>query len=311
MIKFTNEPIANILDILSIKLKELESGKVLEFEVLNPDLFNTLYSGTNLEVDKQIYIYRTINSWVDLAQILYCKMLVPKIVDDKKVIIRYKKLDLNNSFHLEDKSSEKYGIDSQFNNINKNEEPEISITYLKALKNVNLEKRLRVLNLGINSGSEFEIIKNKFGCFSNIEFIGIDYCKSAIDKANELFKEDKNCKFYCHDINDLNSLNLGVFDLIISIGTFQSSNLNFNEVFMSIVQNHLKKDGAMILGFPNCRWLDGELIYGAKAANYSYSEMSVLYKDVMFCKKYLQQKKFRVTLTGKYYTFLTATSIRK
>ncbi|MEA2019584.1 MAG: methyltransferase, partial [Campylobacterota bacterium] len=40
-------------------------------------------------------------------------------------------------------------------------------------------------------------------------------------------------------------------------------------------------------------------------------EMSNLYKDVNFCKKYLQQKKFRVTITGKDYIFLTATSIRK
>ncbi|MEA3289058.1 MAG: methyltransferase, partial [Campylobacterota bacterium] len=45
--------------------------------------------------------------------------------------------------------------------------------------------------------------------------------------------------------------------------------------------------------------------------NYNFSEMSILYKDVQFCKKYLQQKKFRVTITGKDYIFLTATSIRK
>jgi hypothetical protein len=79
---------------------------------------------------------------------------------------------------------------------------------------------------------------------------------------------------------------------------------------MQIVQNYLKKDGSMILGFPNCRWIDGEMVYGAKAKNYSFSEMSLLYKDVIFCKKYLQQKKFRVTITGKDYIFLTATSIR-
>jgi hypothetical protein len=34
-----------------------------------------------------------------------------------------------------------------------------------------------------------------------------------------------------------------------------------------------------------------------------------LYKDVYFCKKYLQQKKFKVTLTGKEYVFLTANAI--
>ena len=80
---------------------------------------------------------------------------------------------------------------------------------------------------------------------------------------------------------------------------------------MSIVQNQLSKNGAIILAWPNCRWIDTEMIYGAKMKNYSFSEMSNLYKDVNFAKKYLQQKKFRVTITGKDYIFITATSIRK
>ena len=47
-----------------------------------------------------------------------------------------------------------------------------------------------------------------------------------------------------------------------------------------LIQNYLEDKGSIILGFPNCRWINGEMIYGAKAANYSYSEQSVLYKDV-------------------------------
>ena len=86
--------------------------------------------------------------------------------------------------------------------------------------------------------------------------------------------------FLVHNINDLESLNLERFDLIISVGTLQSTSINFKLIFMSLIQNYLKKEGAMILGFPNCRWKDGEMIYGAKAKNYSFSEMSLLYKDV-------------------------------
>jgi hypothetical protein len=78
---------------------------------------------------------------------------------------------------------------------------------------------------------------------------------------------------------------------------------------MDLVQNYLEKDSAIILGFPNSRWIAGEMVYGAKAPNYAMSEMSLLFNDVMFCKKYLQQKKYRVTITGKHYLFLTATKI--
>ncbi|MDF1884327.1 methyltransferase domain-containing protein, partial [Sulfurimonas sp. SAG-AH-194-C21] len=137
------------------------------------------------------------------------------------------------------------------------------------------------------------------------------YCSSAIELAKKKFKDDTNISFYTHNINDLESLNIEKFDLIISIGTLQSTNLEFNPLLMSIVQNQLKKDGAMILGFPNCRWIDGEMLYGARVKNYPFSEMGLLYKDVVFSKKYLQQKKYRVTITGKDYIFLTATSIRK
>jgi len=180
--------------------------------------------------------------------------------------------------------------------------------YIKALKNVNLDKRKKILNLGINSGDEFGVIKKISKNFDELELLGIDYCSSAIDQAKQNFK-DNNISFIKGDINDLDSLKLEKYDLIITIGTLQSKNINFNEKFMQIVQNYLKKDGAMILGFPNCRWIENEMIYGAKAKNYNFSEMSLLYKDVMFCKKYLQQKKFRVTITGKDYIFLTATSI--
>lgn len=178
------------------------------------------------------------------------------------------------------------------------------------MQNVQVEKRKNILNLGVNKGDEFEAIKLLSKDFNSQNLLGIDYCSSAIEYAKEYFKEDENISFLQADIKKLSEQNLGKFDLIISIATLQSSNLEFNKIFMEIVQNYLKKDGAMILGFPNCRWVEDKMFYGARVKNYNFSEMSVLYKDVIFCKKYLQQKKFRVTITGKDYIFLTATSIR-
>ena len=182
---------------------------------------------------------------------------------------------------------------------------------MNALKNVKIEEKTNILNLGINKADEFEIIKEMVNedIFKQMNFVGVDYSLSAIDFAKKRFPYE-NFNFFNHDINKLNELNLKKSDLIISIGTLQSSSLNFKLLFMDLIQNYLEDKGSIILGFPNCRWINGEMIYGAKAANYSYSEQSVLYKDVYFCKKYLQQKKYRVTLTGKNYLFLTATSIK-
>jgi hypothetical protein len=312
MKKFTTESMYEI--VLSLKNEFLERSELdtFEFEVLNPDLYSSLYAGEIIDIEANEYIYRGYKAWTDLSQKLFCRMLTPIVSSKDCVKIRFEKLNRNDSFHNKKLGKEeKYGKESIFSKINKNEEPEVLLSYLEALKNAKVQNRKRVLNLGVNSAEEFDVIKDYCDNFKDIEFVGIDYCESAIKVAKQKYKNQNNVTFYSYDINKLDELDLGEFDLIISVGTLQSSNLDFNKIFMNIIQKYLKKDGSIILGFPNCRWLDGEIIYGAKAPNYPFSEMSILFKDAYFCKKYLQQKKFRVTLTGKYYIFLTATSIRR
>ena len=312
MQKFNTFSMLEIIEILKKQLLQISAKDVLEFEVMNPDYLSSVYSGQQIEIEGELFIYRGYKAWVDLAQILYCRMLTPIVISQIKVIIKFEKLNEDDSFHRQiTQKEEKYGSDSIFSQIHKNEETSFIAHYLKALQNVDINKRTRILNLGVNSGDEFDIILEYASNFKNLELVGIDYCASAVKEAKEKFQEYSNIDIFLHDINELNSLNFEKFDLIISIGTLQSSNLEFNKLLMSIVQNQLKREGAMILGFPNCRWIDGEMIYGARVKNYAFSEMGLLFKDVIFAKKYLQQKKFRVTITGKDYIFLTATSIVK
>ncbi|MCK4875364.1 MAG: methyltransferase domain-containing protein [Sulfurimonas sp.] len=291
---------------MNINLKKKTSTEILEYfdnlHVKDGDIVEAEV----LESDIEAIGYK---AFVDLAQIFFMKMLTP-ITKEKSVILKFEKLNENSSFHKCETSSEKYGIDSEFFTVDKTNQFSFLYHYQQALKFVNIENKKRVLNLGVNKGDEFKVIKNMLGSkeFESKKFVGIDYSTSAIEYAKKDFKES-NVEFTCHDINKLYELNLEKFDLIISIGTLQSSNINFNETFMSVYQNHLEKGGAMILGFPNCRWIDGEMVYGAKAPNYSFNEMSLVLKDIHFCKKYLQQKKYRVTITGKDYLFLTARKI--
>ncbi len=312
MNSYTTEPLHHIVNTLQKQLRPCSAHDIISFEVLNPDFGDASYAGEMLTLDGVSYLYRGYKTWTDLAQLLLCRMLTPMLSSKHTVTLRFKKLNLNNSFHkLHVKQiTEKYGVDSAFFSLNKNEEASFLLTYLKALDAVKISHRHRVLNLGINGGDEFQIIKETISLeqFSNIYFTGIDYCASAITFAQKRFSEPNVTMIY-HDINQLDSLELKRFDLIISIGTLQSPGVDFKPLFMSLVQNYLTFDGALILGFPNCRWIDGEMIYGAKAPNYSYLEMSLVIKDIYFCKKYLQQHRFRVTLTGKDYIFLTATRI--
>jgi SAM-dependent methyltransferase len=300
---------SEILDWANAILKESDT---LTLEVLNPDIGRGSYAGEPITLEDTLYCYRSYKAWSDLGELLFCRMLTPQSVSEHTVQITYEKLDLDDSFHHSDAKEEKYGTTSRFAAIHKNEEPAFLSPYLRALRSVRVGERKRILNLGINTGDEFDLIRQILSDeeYITLELVGIDHSSSAIEHAKMRFDEG-NATFYVHDINDLASLNLGRFDLIITIGTLQSPGIEFKPLFMKLVQEYLSSDGALILGFPNCRWMGGEMIYGAKAPNYPYSEMTLLYKDVYYCKKYLQQKKFRVTLTGKDYVFLTATSIKK
>ncbi len=293
------------------QINELEAGMIISFETLDPDLGEG-YAGEKLNIKGESYVCRSYKSWIDLAELFMCKMMTPEKSTYPLVKLTLKKLETQCSFHIEPQSSkeEKYGVDSHFSQIHKMEEPAFLYYYNQALQNVKINQRTSVLNLGINTGDEFSVIKKSLDTktYANVNLVGIDHSQTAIAFAKASFPEE-NVTFHAHDINDLESLNLGRFDLLISIGTLQSPSINFKPFFMSLVQNYLEKDAAIILGFPNCRWVGGEMIYGAKAPNYAMSEMSLLFNDVIFCKKYLQQHKYRVTLTGKHYIFLTATKI--
>lgn len=305
--RFTYEPMSDILVWAQESLKNSDS---ITLEALNPDIGRGKYAGEPVITDRGDFLYRSYKAWNDLAELLFCRLLTPEKITEYTVRLTFEKLDLSDSFHRSEAKEEKYGTASRFAVIHKNEEPTFVHAYLRALRNVKIGKRKRILNLGINTGDEFDLIRRILPHeeYLDLELVGIDFSQSAISVAREQFREG-NAIFHVHDINDLASLNLGKFDLIITIGTLQSSTLEFKSLFASLVQEYLNKEGAMVLGFPNCRWMGGEMIYGAKAPNYPYSEMSILIKDIYYCKKYLQQKKFRVTVTGKEYLFLTATKI--
>ncbi len=290
-----NIPLLNIYKELKEQLSQKEYATI---QVENPDSVKNAIS---------------LRSWIDLAQLLFCRLHIPKMIDKNKIELTFEKLNQSNSFHIQkikDKK-EKYGVDSLFFQLDKMKQSSFLIHYLKALESVQIAKKKHILNLGINKADEFELIRNILSLeeFTAIEFTGIDHSQTAIEYAKEKFSTYNNVHFLNADITKLKSLKLKKADLIISIGTLQSPSINYKPFLMELVQEHLSSNGALILAFPNSRWIDGELIYGAKAPNYSYSEMGLLYNDVIFAKKYLQQKKFRVTITGKDYIFITARKI--
>ena len=292
---------------------KLNIDRLNRYEILT--FFQTLDKDVDrleLEISGQSFKELGIKTLVDLTQIFFFK-IEDIIFIDSIYLLCLKKLDANKSFHKQMGSDEKYGVDSEFSKIDKTKEFSFLYYYQEALKFVGIGSKKSILNIGVNKGDEFTVIKELLDEdeFLKKFFFGIDYSQSAIEYAKMEFRDFKNVEFLCADVNKLDNYGIGRFDILMSIGTLQSSNINFNSKFMELYQNHLQKDGAIILGFPNCRWIDSEMVYGAKAPNYSFNEMGLVLKDIHFCKKYLQQKGYRVVITGKDYLFLSARKIKK
>ncbi|WP_457605218.1 class I SAM-dependent methyltransferase [Nitratifractor sp.] len=285
----------------------LKAGESFSFLVVDPDLCAGRYAGEGIEYAKELLPCRGYRSWIDLATFLGYRMLTPEKRPDGRVLLRFQKLDEGRSFHRKEDRA-KYDPHSHFARLNKNEEPAFLYYYRRALKRLGVEQRRRILDLGIHDGAELEPLRRLAAeAFSEMEIVGVDRAAEALAQARERYPD--TLRTHCHDIGDLASLDLDRFDLILSIGTLQSPDIELKPLIMELVQRHLTPGGALLLGWPNSRWIDGELLYGARPPNYPFSELSLVIKDLFWIKKYLQQHRFRVVITGREYLFLEATRI--
>ena len=301
---FTSESLSIIIPWIENEFKE---SSEVSFSVVDPDVAPTLYAGEYVTCNDTLYMYRGYKAWTDLAESLHCRMMTPRKEEKYTITLRFIKLGTNSFHQSNENKQEKYGVSSEFFRLHKQEEPAFFHAFTQALNLAHLHTKKRILDLGVNRGDEFQVIQQMLHVeeFKTKECLGIDHSTTAIYHAQTV-NTHQNVHFLEGDINTLEMMELGVFDLILSIGTLQSPGINFKERLMMLTQKMLTKDGAFILGFPNCRWCDGEILYGAKIKNFKESEMSLLIKDIYFAKKYFQQHKFDVRIFGKQYLFLVA-----
>ena len=299
---FTDEPLGEVIGVLRTNLEFLQAGEPLSFYAPNPDLSTGLFAGELFEHGSVRYRHRPLRVWLELAGRLGCRLHTP---EPEGAFVKFTLSKLaDTSWHQGKIGPETYGEASAFSRVQKLEEPTFLLDYTRALECVALTPESRVLSLGVGRGDELGPFETLFPGY-NLSFTGIDYSASTLNLARERFSGD-GYHFIQADLNALDEQRLGRFDLIISIATFQSPGVQGHSLIRKIVQNYLTERGNLILALPNCRYQDGEVSYGAKMKNFSEPDLSLVVKDLAFYRKYLQQHRFRVFLTGKYYLFLTA-----
>ncbi len=300
----------SLLAIVGAIRAQLAAGEsTIVVHALDPDLGRSRYAGERVEHAGRARVHRPFRVWVDLAERLSLRLSTPRSIGEGLIELKFEALDPSASWHLDSPApepSEKYGQASGYARISKLEDPNLVLDVADALDRIELPANPRILDLGVNSGDELAlIVALRPELRDTASFVGIDHCASALALARQRFPGPNHC-FLEADINTLPELDLGVFDLIVSMATFQSPGVDDRALLRHLVRDRLAASGAVILGIPNCRYVDGEQLHGAKMRNYSQADLSLVIRDIAFFKRYFQQHRRRVFVTGKSYLLVTA-----
>lgn len=304
MRRFSGEPLITIVQHLRAQLAT--GAQLIDFEIPDPELGRGHYAGERVGPAGSL-VHRSLRSWCDLAEAHGCRLLTPRVVDATHVALRFERPGDEASWHRagrpqeEEGVTERYGARSGFARVRKLEEPGFLLPMLEALGRLRLPPGARVLVLGVNRGDELEA----FSFLPNaprLQVVGIDHSPSALAEARRRFPDGRFIE------GDLNALpkDLGTFSLVLSIGTLQSPGVDDRALLRKLVQEHLEPDAALVIGFPNSRFRDGEVVYGARVLNVREPDLSLVVKDLGFYRRYLHQHGFRTFLNGKYDLLLTA-----
>ena len=298
--RFTTESLFEITQVLKEGLGE----GVVSVEVANPDVSDSHYTGELLQLNGQPVVYRSLQTWCELAEGLMAVLQMPVVLSKDWIQLTFRPMAAEQSWTTRALSSgetEKYGSESAFARTSKLETPSFLVSYLEALDVVDVRHRSRILSVGVNRGDELGLIARHLGESDMLDrqFVGIDHSQSAIQSARMQYA-DPAFHFVEGDAQRLSEYELGTFDLVISINTLHSPALDGHGVFQALIQQHLRPKGAVIIGVPNSRYVDHALLYGAKMKNFSTPDLSILWKNVSFYRRYLHQHGFQVRILGKH-----------
>lgn len=271
------------------------------------EIKSTLEKTEILEVEIKLLkqSYPPLKQWMDCAESLQCEFSLKHFEEHVSIQFKLTKVVLLKFGEVD--AAEKYGSQGKYISDKKCYEPTFIFDLWKCLDFIQINKDHRILDLGCNDGSVYSLIKAyNQNIFNSLNLTGLDYSMSAIEKAKKVYGQE--FEFYVHDLNE-SYLIKDKMNVLISFNTLQCTTLDGKKVFRKFYQDNLLEDGSVLLCFPNCRHSENELFYGAKTKNYRANDMSLVLKDVMYYKKYLQQHGYRVWLTGKYYIFLAAIKI--
>ncbi len=293
VLTLTQQPLHEVLFLLRRALQEAES---VTFNAPDPAGGCGLYAG---EVLPGGSLYRSWQSWADIAERLNAQLLTPEKQAGGRVQLTLRRLPPVQRLS-------EYGQGSDFQRLNKLEDPWFLDTFVEALQRCNLAPGARILSVGVGSGRELEALALAYP-EQAFEVVGLDLDPSAVALARERYVQAGGPSGWRFEVADLNALpqSLGQFDTVLALSVLQSRHVTLDTALRGLIKWHLKPTGALVVGLPNCRYTAGEVRYGARMLNFRDPDLSLLLADAALIRRHLQKHSFKVWVTGKYEVLIT------
>ncbi|CAM3385555.1 Methyltransferase domain-containing protein [Deinococcus saxicola] len=324
-LSFTLEPLSAIIPAVRAALEE---GQEVTLDVPDPDAGLGLYAGEISPTGR----HRPWSAWADLADALGAHLLTPQPSGPGRA-----RFGLRRYAAAPAPDAGGYGVGGDWARVDKLEDPVLLLTLVEALRRINPPAGGRVLALGVNSGRELDALALAFPrrpipdqhfldqhfldqYFSDqhfpdqyFEVVGVDSDASALAAARGRYPAATFLELDVAELShpDQRPLELGRFDLILALSLLQSPGVRRDVLLKALCRHHLTEIGGLVLGFPNARYRDGLLSYGARMRNFARPDLSLLCADVTDTRRNLQKRGFQVFVTGKYEILLTALPIER
>jgi SAM-dependent methyltransferase len=283
-------------DVVAYVLQCLVAGACeVVLDVGDPDSGAGRPAGTRLADGR---IHRPYAVWTDLAGRLGLRLHTPDRRPDGRVRLRFSRIEPVSRDAGVD-LRERYGADSWFASIDKREDPVFVLDLRDALLRATLPEAPRVLFLGVNRGDEVALVEQLLA--RPIHATGVDHSASAIAIARQRFPDGD---FHVADLADLPTLALPAPDLVVAIDVLHSPSIDDQAVLHAVIAL-LAPNGAVCIGVPNCTYVGGERLPGARIRNLREPELSLMVKKVAHTRRFLHRHGFRVFVTGTHEVLVT------
>ncbi|MDF1839390.1 MAG: class I SAM-dependent methyltransferase [Planctomycetota bacterium] len=308
------EPIASTLSLRELRLylhrcaRLLKVGGEGHLVMANPDHLRDLdpacWPGQPVSFEGELHRYRPLRQWWELLRLFPLEPKTPIAVPAgdvraKFLWLRFERTNtaspLAQDFIDDD---QKYGTDSSYRRFDRLEEPEIFDDWCYAASKLRPRPGETVLSLGCNDGREFEMFRPEQQ--NGARFVGIDVSQSAIDSARQRYAHE----FHCHDLMELQDLELGQVHIALLLNVLQCTSLDRDSILNRLMKQ-LSSNARLLISVPNCHFGARDILRRPLDRRSKRHDRSLIHKDLRYLTRFFFRNGFsRIESFGTYDAFL-------